>query len=180
MPGTLRNALLALVTERPRSGYDITRMFDQTFSHAWSAHHSQIYPELNRLLEEGLIRVAERGPRRRKVYETTARGRREVRRWLLDTPPTRVSRNETILRTFFLWLLEPKEQRQALLTERPHHEEQLAAYEQLATDAEWDTPMARSGRLALEYGILFERMWLAWIDWALAEIQDDSSKRRSE
>jgi DNA-binding PadR family transcriptional regulator len=181
MAAVLRHALLALVSEKPRSGYDITRMFDQTLSYAWSAKHSQIYPELNRLHEDGLIRIAARGARRRKVYEATARGRREVRRWLMDTPPSRVSRNEPILRTFFLWLLEPAEQRAVLEAERPHHEELLAAYERLATDAEWETPAARSGRMALEFGILHERAWLAWTDWAIAEVRRTraSAGRRS-
>jgi PadR family transcriptional regulator AphA len=177
MTAVLRHALLALVSEKPRS--DLPRMFDRTLSHAWSAQHSQIYPELNRLCEAGLIRIAARGARRRKEYEATAKGRREVRRWLLETPPSHVSRNEPVLRIFFLWLLEPEEQRAVLLAERPHHERLLGEYGDLAASGDWESPPARSGRLALEFGIRNQRMWIEWIDWAVARVQDDSRSRRS-
>ena len=66
-------------------------------------------PELSRLLEAGLIRQTESGPRGRKVYETTPSGLAELRRWLRKTEPVRFGRNEWLLRIFLLWLLEHEE-----------------------------------------------------------------------
>jgi DNA-binding PadR family transcriptional regulator len=100
---SLRNALLGLLAARPMSGYDLTKTFDASLGNVWSARHSQIYPELARLQEEGLIRRHEQGPRGRKSYVLTEAGLRQVRRWLTETPPDhRHSRNEALLRSFGL------------------------------------------------------------------------------
>jgi PadR family transcriptional regulator, regulatory protein AphA len=169
----LRNALLALVSEKPRSGYDLARIFEQSLSYAWSAGHSQIYPELARLRADGLIEAGETGPRGRLVYRVTPEGRDAVRDWLLETEPNRASRNETLLRVFFLWLVTADDRRAFLERERAHHERMLLTYEELASRDAWSSPAGESGRLALEFGIRFERTMLDWIGWALARL--DSS-----
>lgn len=55
MKRTLKYAILGLVHKEEMSGYDITSQFKQEIGQFWSAKHSQIYPELKRLTEEGLI-----------------------------------------------------------------------------------------------------------------------------
>jgi PadR family transcriptional regulator AphA len=180
MSATLRHALLALVAEKPRSGYDLTRIFEQTLSHAWSARHSQIYPELAQLRADGLIEATGRGPRNRVVYAATDEGRAVVRRWLVDSPPSHVSRNETILRVFFLWLVEREERREFLLRERSHHQRVLGGYERLAAKEVWVSAPAEAGRIALEFGLRYERAMLDWIEWALDQplIEPKSGRER--
>jgi DNA-binding PadR family transcriptional regulator len=48
----------------------------------WPAAHPQIYGELRRLEEAGLIEVDSEGPRRRKAYRITDDGLSAVRHWL--------------------------------------------------------------------------------------------------
>ena len=53
---TLRYAILGLVDRKPTTGYDIAKEFkERELSNFWSARHSQIYPELRKLTEEGLL-----------------------------------------------------------------------------------------------------------------------------
>src|SRR5690349_11626874 len=61
----LRFAILATLSAGPRTGYDLTRRFDSTVGHIWHAPHSQIYPELRRMEQAGLVAADEvpRGPR---------------------------------------------------------------------------------------------------------------------
>jgi PadR family transcriptional regulator AphA len=80
--------LLGLLRE-PASGYDLKTVFDERIHYFWPAELSQVYPTLQRLERQGLLRSrkapAKRGPRRR-VYETTAAGHRALRQWLHAAP----------------------------------------------------------------------------------------------
>ena len=50
---TLKYAILGLIRRGPVTGYDIAREFrSQALSNFWHAKHSQIYPELKKLLEK--------------------------------------------------------------------------------------------------------------------------------
>src|SRR6201985_1101239 len=109
VPSVLSRALLGLIAAEPMSGYGLARLFERTLARAWPARHPQIYPALATLEEQGLVRVSETGPRRRKTYAITTEGADAVQRWLRETEPDRTVRNETILRLFMLWLLEAQE-----------------------------------------------------------------------
>ena len=49
----LRYALLGALADQPRTGYALLKHFEQSLAYAWPASHSQIYPELARLLADG-------------------------------------------------------------------------------------------------------------------------------
>ena len=117
---SLRYALLGALADSPRTGYALLKHFEQSLAYAWPASHSQIYPELARLLEAGLIEQAEAGARGSKTYAITKAGLEDVRRWLRDTEPDRRVRNEAALRTFFLWLLDAEEAAAQLERERAY------------------------------------------------------------
>jgi DNA-binding PadR family transcriptional regulator len=69
--------ILGLLYERPGSGYDIKQTADHSTRHFWAISFGQIYPELKRLTEEGLVEVEESptGSRQRNVYRITDAGR---------------------------------------------------------------------------------------------------------
>jgi DNA-binding PadR family transcriptional regulator len=104
---SLRHALLGLLTERSASGYDLLKRFETSLANEWPATQSQIYTELTRLADAGLITVAAEGPRGRKEYALTDEGLAELRHWLTETKPQRTTRSDVLLRVFFLGVLEP-------------------------------------------------------------------------
>jgi DNA-binding PadR family transcriptional regulator len=161
------------------SGYDLTREFDLTLGHVWSARHSQIYPELSRLASEGLIEHIDSGPRGRKRYGATETGRAEVLRWLREDDPGRELRVEAWLQGFFYWMLEPEEAVALLTRERLFHEAKLATYESLATSGiDWvANPQHHAQRIMLEAGIRYERGLVEWSDWAIGEIRRGEATR---
>jgi PadR family transcriptional regulator, regulatory protein AphA len=175
---SLRYALLGLIAERPLSGYDLTKCFDQTLAHTWTARHSQIYPELARLRKAGLIELVDEGPRGRKAYAITERGLEEVRRWLAETEPDRAVRDESFLRVFFLWLMDPAKALEYVLGEAAHHRAKLAAYEEVARESAPSTPSDWSARICLEAGIRHERALLEWAEWAAEEADRIMPARR--
>ncbi len=80
---SLRFALLASLSARPRTGYELLQIFDRSVDYVWHAPHTQIYPELRRMEAEGLLAAQElaRGPKSTKrEYALTEAGLRELRR----------------------------------------------------------------------------------------------------
>lgn len=166
----LRFALLGALADRPRTGYELLKHFEQSLAYAWPASHSQIYPELARLRDEGLIEQTGAGARNSKTYAVTDAGLVEVRRWLRETSPDRRVRSEAALRTFFLWLLEPDETRGQLAAERAYWRSQLAELEAIEARPRGAGRKEQAFGIALEGGLRTIRTRLEWLDWAEAEL----------
>ena len=172
----LRHALLGSLADQPRTGYALLKHFEQSLAYAWPASHSQIYPELARLLDEGLIEQTETGARNSKTYAVTDAGLADMRRWLLETTPDRRVRSDAALRSFFLWLLEPAEAEQQLGEERSYWQGVLDEFRRIEDEPTGDNKKARSLRIALEGGIRTVEARLAWLDDAIAEIRSQEWK----
>src|SRR5256885_15935211 len=102
--------VLGLLALRRRSGYEIKQTIVKTTRFFWNASYGQIYPELRRLADAGLVEgeAAPRGDRARTLYRLTAKGRRRLKGWLAQ-PDFRVDiRDEGLLKLFFADLL-PRE-----------------------------------------------------------------------
>jgi PadR family transcriptional regulator, regulatory protein AphA len=167
---SLRHALLGALAERPRTGYELLKHFEQSLAYAWPASHSQIYPELARLLDDGLIEQAATGPRGSKTYAVTDDGVAEVRHWLRETTPDRRVRSEATLRPFFLWLLEPDEAIQQLEAERAYWRGILDELEAIREEPVAENRKAKTFRIVLEGGLRTVSARLEWLEWAIAEV----------
>jgi PadR family transcriptional regulator, regulatory protein AphA len=168
---SLRHALLGALADRDRTGYALFKHFEQSLAYAWPASHSQIYPELSRLLQEGLIKQTGTGPRNSRTYALTAAGLAEIRRWLRETEPDRRVRNDAALRTFFIWLLEPDEAYSQLERERAYWQDRLDELQSIREDPAGPSRKERAFRLALLGGIGIAETRLAWLELAIEEVQ---------
>jgi PadR family transcriptional regulator AphA len=167
---SLRYALVGLLASRPSSGYELSKRFAVSMAHAWPAGHSQIYPELSRLVADGLIEQTEEGPRGRKTYAATPAGVAALRDWM-QTEPDYGRRSDADLREFFLWALPPAEALAHLERESNVYRRRLEELEQIAQTVDWDTDApTRTLRLALDKGLRAYRMLIDWADWAAEEI----------
>jgi PadR family transcriptional regulator, regulatory protein AphA len=82
---SLRYALLAILRVGPLSGYDLQKQFHQSVGHVWHAPDSQIYPELRKMEQAGLIEGEEqtRGERgTRRIYHVTDAGNQAFADWM--------------------------------------------------------------------------------------------------
>jgi PadR family transcriptional regulator, regulatory protein AphA len=97
-------AILGLLAEKPRSGYDIKKEVEERLGHFWSESYGHIYPMLRRLNGRKLVAVrpGRRQPGRpdRRVYSLTASGRRALEAWFTHPPGPSRPRNELLLRIF--------------------------------------------------------------------------------
>ncbi len=75
--GDIRTAVLAVLAEQPRHGYEVIRALEDKTGGAWRPSAGSIYPTLQLLEDEGLARSSERDGKR--VYELTEAGQAEAR-----------------------------------------------------------------------------------------------------
>ena len=84
--GDVRAAILVLLDEEPRNGYGIMQEIEERSAGAWRPSPGSVYPVLQQLEDEGLVRADESGER--KLMQLTDEGKRyvEERREALGAP----------------------------------------------------------------------------------------------
>src|SRR5262249_43989644 len=80
--GDVRAAILALLREGPRNGYQVMAEIDERSGGAWRPSPGAVYPALRQLAGEGLIEAEESGGRR--TFSLTEAGRSHIE----ETPET--------------------------------------------------------------------------------------------
>jgi DNA-binding PadR family transcriptional regulator len=90
--GDVRTAILHLLAEQPMHGYQIMQELNQRSGGVWRPSPGSIYPTLQQLEDEGLVRPEE--TEGKKVYALTDQGRAEVETED-DTPPWEQFRTES-------------------------------------------------------------------------------------
>lgn len=169
---SLRHALLGLLANRTASGYDLMKLFDTSLANVWPATQSQVYGELTRLADVGLVEVTAQGPRGRKDYALTDAGLAELRRWLTETRPEQPRRSDLLLRVFFLDQLTSEQRLEFFRYQAERAASHHAELRRLRESPALNEPgrLTANGRLALEYGLRLTAMQEEWADWAAKQI----------
>ncbi len=168
---SLRHAMLGLLARGPASGYDLLRIFDNSLAHVWPATQSQLYTELGRLTDAGLVTVAAEGARGRKEYAITDDGLTELRHWMTDVPPEPPRRNDALLRVFFLGLLSDAEGSRYLAGRAESAEASRTQLVELRERVRRESgDLTDNGLLALEFGIRLMETTRDWAHWAAQQV----------
>jgi PadR family transcriptional regulator AphA len=171
-PVSLKHAVLGLLSCGPASGYDLLQTFRESLANVWPATQSQLYGELGKLADAGLVTVAAEGPRGRKEYAITSEGTAELRHWLGEVEPAPTRRSEMLLRVFFLGMLTPAQAEGYLRDRGTAAAEQQAGLRKLDETVDPDHgPLATYGRLALEWALRYTAMQQEWAAWAVEELR---------
>ncbi|MBT9311499.1 PadR family transcriptional regulator [Leptothoe kymatousa] len=166
----IAHTILALLAQRPNSGYDISKRFDEGLSCYWQASQQQIYRELGKMEVQGWVdfeKVPQAGKPDKKVYNITDAGWVELTRWYAEpTEPTQI-REDLLVKVMIGY----KVPRKLLLQELHHrqvlHQSQLDDYRAIeaACLGEPDPSVEMQFKyLTLKRGIAFEESWLQWCD----------------
>ncbi|MFA5941347.1 MAG: PadR family transcriptional regulator [Sinimarinibacterium sp.] len=171
----LAHAILVSLLDRPQTGYELGKRFDQTVGYFWKASHQQIYQELHKMAKAGWVQsetVAQSDKPNRIVYELTERGREALDAWV-ETPcdPPSV-KEELLVKLFALGDVDTPTLVAELRRRRAYHQDRLAWYESVMAEHYPEpgklSPRKRGRYLGLRLGILSERTTLGWCDEALA------------
>lgn len=163
----LAGALLGLINEQPRSGYDLRRVFALTPMRHFSDSPGAIYPALRRLRTARMITssIDARAPLRpREVFRLTPKGLTALTRWA-SAPPTRDDVVRGMDRVMLRFVLTHSSAGQAeaerflaqLETELVAYAGELRAFHASATPT-----MHTAARLGLENGLDVFKTHLAW------------------
>ena len=103
---SLKHGLLGLLTIRKSSGYDLSKLFQESLSFFWVANQSQIYRELDKMEEIGWVvssKVEQDARPNKRVYGITKEGNQELLRWLKEenAEDLAVVRNPLLMKLFF-------------------------------------------------------------------------------
>ena len=168
--------ILGMLGWRPMTGYEIKSMVDRSTRFFWAASYGQIYPELRRLAERGLIEGEKvpRGRRRRNVYRLTPDGRRELRVWLRREPEVFELRDEGLLKLFFAEAAGPEAATEALDAKRRTHERTAARL----VEIEATKPPQGYAALVLRYGIECNEWMAGWCERTRRALEEDAATER--
>jgi DNA-binding PadR family transcriptional regulator len=83
--GDVRIALLLVIAEEPRNGYQLMQTIEERSGGRWRPSPGSVYPALSQLEDEGLIHATERDGS--KVFEITAAGRERLGEHSDDAAP---------------------------------------------------------------------------------------------
>jgi DNA-binding PadR family transcriptional regulator len=176
--------ILGMVSREPRSGYEIKALVDETTRFFWAASYGQIYPELKRLSEAGLVegRAEPRGERKRTVYAITADGEDELKDWLRRPPETFEMREEGLLKLFFAGVLPREEATQILRAMGRYRLELIERLRSIEPKAQEKLDKAEDPYplMVLRGGIEFNEWFADWCERMEASLLGSAATERSQ
>ena len=130
----LGDAILACLTERPMTGYELAKTFDSSVGFFWKADHQQIYRELSKLRDRGYIQgreVVQSGKPNKLIYTLTPEGRTALRHWAArpSTPPS--IKDDLLVRLHALDSIDIEPLRTDLMARLEHHRDRHDNYERI-------------------------------------------------
>lgn len=160
-----------------RSGYDIKQLADRSTRFFWQISYGQIYPELKRLQDAGLVDVEAdpRGGRARHQYSLTPAGSEALRAWIdeVGDPGGCALRDGLLLKLFFIDAGSPQTEGRLLEQMQRRQEATLAEFAAFRAKAQAHAskPGAARRLRVLDIGVQIHTAYLE----ALRRLSDDIS-----
>lgn len=128
-----RFVLLGLLQQEELSGYDMKKAIDIRMSFFWQESFGQIYPELNKLVKEGLIDFCskeneEKGGREKTKYKITPKGEIEFKKWMEAENEKDTTRSEFLLKLFLSTDKNTEEMKRHIIKFKEQSEQKLRLF----------------------------------------------------
>lgn len=178
MTSTLGFAILAVLARGSRTGYEIAATMRRPVGYFWTAGHSQIHTDLQKLLADGLVRFESEhgpGPQDKKIYHLTEAGTAVLRAWVTEPARERPERDELVLKTYASWLADPALVRRMFTEQLAVHEKRLAEYEAQQAGFGGQPPFGHPSfgpYATLMCGLSYERHRAAWCRWMIDQLSE--------
>ena len=169
----LGEAILACLTERPMTGYELAKTFDSSIGFFWKADHQQIYRELSRLRDRGHIQgreVVQSGKPNKMVYTLTSEGKAALRHWAARPSSPASIKDDLLVRLYALDSVDIEPLRDDLMARLEYHRDRFARFERILNKRfpEGTASPADTGKLlGLRIGLRYERTVAEWCEEAL-------------
>lgn len=170
-------AILGLLREQPRHGYELRRQLsDLGF---WSVSFGSLYPALRRLEKQSFI-VTKDQSGRRKSYRITMTGQEHLQELLEDDTAVKDDDRSFSLRLAFFRYLEPDARIEVLERRRDHLSERLKASKASikARASRTKEKMDRYTLALMEHGVRSAEADIVWLDELIESELATEPKRR--
>jgi DNA-binding PadR family transcriptional regulator len=170
----LRHAMLAALLDGETSGYELAKRFDASVANFWHALPQQLYAELRRLEEDGLVRGRTVHQRRRpdkRVFTITRAGREALRAFAAEPTRPGALKEDLAVKAYAAGVVDPEVLARELDKRAAYAAGKLERY-QRQVDALADPDGADLGpSLTLARGIAYERENVKWCEWAAQRVR---------
>ncbi|WDP89231.1 MAG: PadR family transcriptional regulator [Desulfobacter sp.] len=180
---SLKYAILGLLHYEDMHGYRIKEHIEKNFGHMWSVNYGQIYPNLKKLEQEGLVSMGEsiqngrKGPPK-KLYSLTDQGKTVFREWLESSPEKSMLLRDPFLMRFVFFGFGDKDRALELLDEQIRsYEDQLVLRRR--NQEKWRSKDIFVNQVA-DLGIKMNLMYLEWLKSSRQEIDELQSAPEQE
>jgi DNA-binding PadR family transcriptional regulator len=171
---SIRHALLALLSEGPKYGFQLRQEFESRTGEMWPLNVGQVYQTLQRLERDGLVEsddASTDGPQ--KGFRITGAGQQELAEWLRTPPDTTPPRDELLIKVLVAAGLADVDVHDVLQAHRRHLIETMQRFTRLKADApEDDVAFA----LAADAELFRLEAMVRWLDAADARLKKGRPK----
>ena len=132
----IRHALLALLSEGPKHGFQLAQEFAAGTGEMWPLNTGQVYTTLQRLDRDGLVESDDADAGNQTVYLITELGRGELDTWLRRPPDTtHPPRDELVIKVLVALRLPGVDAAELTQVYRRHVVEAMQQYTRLKEEA---------------------------------------------
>jgi DNA-binding PadR family transcriptional regulator len=172
---SVRNALLGLLAQRPRHGYELHAAFEAVVGgeQNWDVKPAQIYTTLARLEESGLVAeegVEQGGGPEKRIYAITRAGREELSNWFASGVEREHQRDEFFVKLMLSLATGGASPRLVIQTQRGRLFQDLHAL--TAQRNKLDPKTALAQILLFDKAIMYTEADLRWLDMVEARLDD--------
>ena len=173
---SLKHAILSLLVESERTGYDLMKNFESSVSFYWSASHQQIYKTLADMHKDKLVSLViteQSGKPDKKLYSLTPTGEQELKTWALLPVKKSPAKNQLLIKLMLARLVGVDPILNQLNKEIQNVYEKIATYSKI--EKQYFSPKPTSAThlknmtsyLTLRHGILSAHAELDWLHEAI-------------
>ena len=170
----LAHAIMTALIDDDMSGYELAKDFKRSLGFFWHASHQQIYQELHKLADQGLLNkreVNQSGKPNKIVYGLTKAGRDALAKWVYGESRSQAAKDELLIKLYNLSEENVSHLAAEIAERRQEMMRLLYLYEKIRlrhyADPHTLPTRSKGVYLALASGIGQGRQFLSWCDEAL-------------
>jgi DNA-binding PadR family transcriptional regulator len=176
---TVRHAVLGLLAQRPRHGYELRAAFEAVAGGAenWDIKPAQVYTTLARMEKSGLVAeqsIEQDGGPEKRIYAITPEGDRALQAWFAEGTPPEHQRDEFFLKLMLALISEAADPYRLIHHQRTCLYRQLHAITNQRTRADSAHELAKI--LLLDKAAMHLEADLRWLD--MTEVRLDAIRRQ--
>lgn len=176
-----RYVILGLLQEEDLSGYELKKIIDIRMAFFWQESYGQIYPELSRMVEEGLIEYvdkredADKAKREKVKYRITAEGMKALEHWMEAQNEKDTIRSEFLLKMYFSKDQNVSKMRKHIKLFKEQSEQKLSLFRMFEQELKKDIDIHDNHRqilCVLDLGIRQAKLYVDWSKEMLEQLDE--------